>query len=395
MFTARASFGSFGVRSLACGMALSGLLGVAEVARGQTAAPAAPSVPHGQLSNITPRQQAWQAATLAKRMQLAEKIGDEGARAFAKSKGWATIFNGSDRTLPQGLDQVYRDLEGCIHVVEAKGGSSPLGRGYSYPQGTPEWAVEAAKRMHTAQSSTPAMRDAAKEVLDAAAAGRLKTDVVRTTHVQGEPMVAKLEKSLDCSPKATQLAKEFRAARAAVQETACAAKGNRGASRGAGRGVKGAPVKSIAVSEKGSAGVLGKSFTVVKKAAPVVGTAIELGHRANEARQIENDYQEKKISDKERVNGHAKNLAGSAGGLAGAAAGAEVMGTGGAAVGSVFGPFGTVIGGVVGGVGGGVVGYMGGEKGAEYIVDSAQDQIYEGVQQVRAATSSAANWLGW
>src|SRR5690348_6764239 len=69
----------------------------------------------------TPAQLAWLQATLDQRIKLAELIGEDGARAFAKSKGYQPLYDGLNRTLPQGPDQVYLALDGRVIVFEAKG----------------------------------------------------------------------------------------------------------------------------------------------------------------------------------------------------------------------------------------------------------------------------------
>ena len=95
----------------------------------------------------TPRQQTWLRATPEERVGLAEKLGEGGARAFARQRGWQPLFDGTTRTLTQGRDQVWRSADGVIHVIEAKGGGSRLNNAYGYRQGTPEWAVRSAARV--------------------------------------------------------------------------------------------------------------------------------------------------------------------------------------------------------------------------------------------------------
>jgi hypothetical protein len=62
-----------------------------------------------------------------------------------------------------------------IHVVEAKGGTSLLGKGYGHPQGTSEWAVEAAKSTLNNHAATETEKKVAKEVLEAAKANSMST----------------------------------------------------------------------------------------------------------------------------------------------------------------------------------------------------------------------------
>ncbi len=154
----------------------------------------------------TVRQQQWLAATPNERVRLAEAIGDDGARAMAKAKGYDLIYDGSSRTMPQGPDQVYRGKDGRVIVYEAKGGSGQLGHAYGYPQGSTEWAVESAKRVLRSAKASEAEQRAAKEILEAAAKGKIDVHVIRTSHVLGEPTAAVLEQSMRCSDDSTRLA---------------------------------------------------------------------------------------------------------------------------------------------------------------------------------------------
>lgn len=139
---------------------------------------------------ITPRRQEWLRATLEQRVGLSESLGEEGGRALAKKSGYEAICDGLDRTLPQGPDQGYRAADGRIVVYEVKGGSSPLRRAYGYQQGTPEWAVESAKRVLKSSRAGAAEKTAAWEILKAATEHRLTVEVVRTKQrraVRGDP----------------------------------------------------------------------------------------------------------------------------------------------------------------------------------------------------------------
>lgn len=81
-------------------------------------------------------------------------------------------MDGTNSTLRQGFDQVYRSGN-VMHVIEANGGSSRLPEAYGYLQGSPQWAVKAAERTLLSQNASPAEREAARAVLRAAQSGNL------------------------------------------------------------------------------------------------------------------------------------------------------------------------------------------------------------------------------
>ncbi len=137
----------------------------------------------------------WLEATPEERINLAEQIGEHGARQYARSQGWEPIFDGQGRTVPQGPDMVYRDPRtGKVIVLEAKGGTSPLGQGYGHPQGTRSWAVAAAERILHHPNASPAEKAAAEAIIDAAQHSKLEVQVVRTEHVLGRPKPPVVEK---------------------------------------------------------------------------------------------------------------------------------------------------------------------------------------------------------
>lgn len=160
------------------------------------------SRPHLPLG-LRPRQQLWLNATLGQRVRIAEQLGEEGAREFARAKGWRPIFDGRGRTIPQGLDQVYQGRLRRVHVVEAKGGMGQLGRAYGHPQGSAEWAVKAADRTIRSSKVSLAERKGAQAVLKAASRGYLRVHVVRTSHVLGEPRAVVLEQTVRTSTAGT------------------------------------------------------------------------------------------------------------------------------------------------------------------------------------------------
>ena len=185
-------------------------VGVAGYARAQSISvqgpPAAATEAIGE-STATDTQRAYLKASLQERVGIAEKIGDEGARRFATEKGWKPVFDGAGRTMSQGPDQVYQGVDGILHVVEAKGGSSPLSRAYGYQQGTSEWAVESAKNVLRSNQASPTEKAAANAMLEAAACGKMEVQVVRTKHILGEPTVAVLESVSATSEDAASLAR--------------------------------------------------------------------------------------------------------------------------------------------------------------------------------------------
>jgi hypothetical protein len=320
----------------------------------------------------TERQKAWLAASLQDRVKLAEGIGDEGARAMAREKGYQTLFDGLDRLLPQGPDQVYRAQDGRVIVVEAKGGTGELSRAYGFTQGTSEWAVESAKRVLQSSRASAAERAAAAEVLRAASGGCLEVQVIRTRHVLGEPVAAVLERSSRVTDQAISLARE-----ALLDLERVGA----GAARQTGQAVDDVARTVAATSEAGESIVVSKALPAASKALLVGGALADAGLRGYEAYGVEKRYQRGEIDDRERVIAHAKNGAGMAGGWCGALA----FGSQGAAWGSVLGPGGAAVGGVAGGIGG----YLGGEKLAKEAVELGSDIVYGGVEAAR----SGVTWL--
>jgi hypothetical protein len=321
----------------------------------------------------TERQQAWLAASVQDRVKLAEGIGEEGARAMAREKGYEMVFDGLGRLLPQGPDQVYRGRDGWVITVEAKGGTGELGRAYGFTQGTPEWAVESAKRVLRSGRASTAERAAAEEVLRAASRGRLDVQVIRTRHILGEPVAAVLERSSLVTDQAVALARE-----ALLDLERVGA----GAARQSGQAVDDIARTVAATSEAGEACILSKALPAASMALLVGGALADASLRGYEAYDVEKQYQRGEIDDRERVIAHARNGAGMAGGWCGALA----LGSQGAAWGSVLGPGGAAVGGIVGGVGG----YLGGEKVAEGAVEIGSEVIYSGVNAARTAT----NWAG-
>ena len=139
---------------------------------------------------------------------IAETIGEEGAGVSARSRGYLTVLRNGDKLLRTGADRVCLDPKtGELVVIEAKGGTSQLGSAYGYPQGSPEWVVEQAKSALRSSKASLAEKQAARTTLEGAAKGKLRVEVVRTEHVQGEPKSPVVEQTTKVSAKASKMAK--------------------------------------------------------------------------------------------------------------------------------------------------------------------------------------------
>ena len=160
-----------------------------------------------QAATPTARQMVWLKASPELRILLAEELGEAGASRFARAKGWETIMDGTNKAIRQGLDGVCRSPDGLVHVIEAKGGTSQLGRGYGYPQGSSEWAVKASERVLRSPRATAVEREAVRSVLKAARDGKLRVHTIRTKHILGEPTVTVLEKTVHGTDDAARLAR--------------------------------------------------------------------------------------------------------------------------------------------------------------------------------------------
>jgi hypothetical protein len=272
---------------------------------------------------------------------------------------------------------VYRAKDGGIVVIEAKGGTSAVGRAYGCEQGTPEWAVHAAKRVAQDSKASVAEKQAAKLVLEAAQQGNLTVQVVRTRHVLGEPVVAVLESTL----KAGQA--ESKIAATVVEEMAAAANAAKVATSAG----------PAAASVEGAAATGASTLSKVGKAAGVIGVAVDGGVRIHSAIETEKKFERGEISEKEREITHAKNAAGMAGGWCGAVAGAKLGATGGAVVGTAVAPGpGTAVGATLGGAAGGVAGYIGGEAAGERAATWVVETIHNTGTTVAGAATEAWQW---
>jgi hypothetical protein len=313
-------------------------------------------------------------------VQIAESLGEDGARAFARSRSLNPLLDGTERSLPQGLDQVYTAADGTVHVVEAKGGGSPLGRAYGFEQGTSEWAVESAKRVATSGKAGAAEKAAAEAVLKAATQSRLEVHVIRTRHVLGEPTAAVLERSMRSTADAAK-----RAASALDDLARSATAGTRAATSGS---------KAVAVATKGAAAgasTATKVLGTVAKGTVVVGVAADVGVRVHTGAEIERRFARGELDQEAREVAHAKNTAGMVGGWAGAWAGMELGAMGGGAVGTACGGVGAPIGAAAGGLVGGVAGYFGGEAATEAAAEWAVHQVHAAGTTITGAARTASS----
>ena len=327
-------------------------------------------------ARTTARQAQWLQASLDERVRLAERLGEEGAEALAARKGYEPLLRNRDKVLRQGFDQVYRAKDGGIVVIEAKGGTSAIGRAYGCQQGTPEWAVQAAKRVAESSKASAAEKQAARLVLEAAREGNLTAQVVRTRHVLGEPVAAVLESTL----KAGQA--EGKVAATVLEELGVGAK----AAQSVGQVARTAEASSKAAS---GASTLSK----VGKVVGVVGIAVDGGLRINSAMETEKKFERGEISDKERELAHAKNAAGMAGGWCGAIVAAKLGATGGGLAGTAVAPGpGPAFGATLGGAAGGVAGYFGGEAATEKTATWVVQTVHDSGTRVADVVTGALWW---
>ncbi len=354
----------------------------------------------------TPRQQEWRKATIQERIELAEQLGEEGARKYAARQNWKTLMDGRHKSIPQGLDQVYRGPDGKIFVVEAKGGSSPLGKAYGHFQGTSEWAVEAAKRTLDSRSASVAEKKAAEAVLRAAAEGKLEIRVVRTRHSWGEP-VGTFVKPYKTNKEAAKAAESYLATRSKspaienlehANHTAQAARGGLEGGRSVPKSLEkpssGIPSQAMNRTVNASEKTARSLLRTAGKWISVVGPALEAGLRANEVVNTEQQYQSGQITIQQRELAHARTAAEMAGGWAGACAGARLGAMGGGAVGTCITPgAGTAVGSIVGGLAGGLTGYFGGEAAASAAAEWTVKKIHATGTTISSACQTAYNWL--
>jgi hypothetical protein len=298
--------------------------------------------PTSKITGRTSKQRDWIEATTEQRARLAEQLGEDGAGKYASSKGWKLILDGTTKTCSQGPDQVYQGENGIVHVIEAKGGTGRLGKGYGFKQGSAEWAVKASERLLRSNNASYSEEVAAKAVLQAAVDGRLQVHVVETKHVLGEPVAAVLKQSTVSTKKAAHLAQPIlNNVKSSSPPLASRAR--------------------VATGVKGS-----KLLGFVGRAAAPVAVCVDIGSRASESLSIERKYSKGEISTDVRLVEHSSNVAGFVGGWSGAIVGAKAGAAGGSVVGTAAAPgVGTAIGASLGAASGAITGYFIGEVTAE------------------------------
>ena len=348
------------------------LVGTPQHCVAQVAAPevAAPTVsPPVRLEPGTLRQQQWLKATPDQKILLAESLGEDGARAFAKSKGWEPISDGTNRGIRQGLDQVYREADGTIHAIEAKGGTGQLGHGYGHPQGSSEWAVEAAKSTLRSSSASTVEKSAAEAVLKAAAQGKLCIHVVRTSHVDGEPIAAVLRQTIRGSEAASKVAQttldDLARASAHVVDDA-----------------------AHVVDDAARVAASGSKATTALRAVAKGAVVFDVVVRVSDGLETERKFAAGEISVQEREVSHAKNAAGMAGGMGGAAGGAWIAGATVAPVAVMTGPAAPYVEGTAV-FAGGIAGYFVGEKATGAAAEWTVNRVHKAGSTVGGAAKSA------
>jgi len=347
------------------------------------------------ITSLTPKQLQWQQSSIQNRILIAEKIGEEGAKAFASVKGYEPILNDADKAIRQGFDQVYRAKDGSIVVIEAKGGTSPIGRAYGCEQGTPEWTVKAAKHIIENSKASVLEKETAKMVLDAAKNGNLTTLVVRTKHILGQPYAAVLESTTKAGEAESKLAKSI------LEEIKTASNPKplpTTISRVPDKTVKPAPSTSTTSSndkvslDKISTG--GKVLKTVTKGLLVIDVAYDVNEIWDESKNKAEQYSNGSITQQQREIAQAKNVGGGVGGLTGGIYGAGTGAEGGAVIGSFFGPVGTAVGGFVGGFVGGVTGAIVGDKVVREAAGGATRAIHSTGTTIKDGASSTVKWIG-
>ena len=345
------------------------------------------------ITSLTPNQLEWQQSSIQNRRLISEKIGEDGAKAFASMRGYEPILNDADKAIRQGFDQVYRAKDGSIVVIEAKGGTSPIGRAYGCEQGTPEWAVRAAKHITENSKASVLEKETAKMVLDAAKNGNLTTLVVRTKHILGQPYAAVLESTMKAGEAESKLAKSI------LEEIKTASNPKplpTTITRVPDKTVKPAPITTSS-NDKVSLdkiGTGGQALKTASKALPVIAVAYEGYQRVNESKNIEEQYSNGSITEEQREVGHVKNVAGGVGGLTGALVGVGPGAEVGAAIGTIGGPVGIAVGGFVGGVAGGVTGAIVGDKVVGEVAGYATSAIHSTGTTIKSGASSTVKWIG-
>ena len=347
------------------------------------------------ITSLKSKQLEWQQSSIQNRILISEKIGEDGAKAFASMRGYEPILNNADKAIRQGFDQVYRAKDGSIVVIEAKGGTSPIGRAYGCEQGTPEWAVKAAKHITENSKASVLEKETAKMVLDAAKNGNLTTLVVRTKHILGQPYAAVLESTMKAGEAESKLAKSILEE---IKPVSNPKPFPTTSARVPDKTVK--PVKPAPTTTSNDKGSLDKISTsgqllkTVTKGLLVIDVAYDVNEIWNESKNKAEQYSNGSITQQQREIAQAKNVGGGVGGLTGGIYGAGAGAEGGAVIGSFFGPVGTAVGGFAGGFVGGVTGAIVGDKVVREAAGGATSAIHSTGTTIKDGASSTVKWIG-
>lgn len=287
---------------------------------------------------------------LLAKQKIAEEIGEDGVRKLIRSRGGKVLLDPRQKGLKQGFDFVAEE-KGTrnIKVIDSKGGNSGLKSSYGHPQASPEWSVKASERTLKSTQSSPTEKKAARRVLNAAAEGKLSGEVARTRHKLGTPTSTKV---LDSYPSGNE-----KVARMARQLQPSASPKVSPSSKGFSPS---APTKSL--SSK-SISHIAKGGKILSRAALPVAIVADGISRGKEAHDLERKFREGKVSQSQRIRGHAANASSAVGGWTAAAAGAWAGAEAGTIIGSFGGPVGAGVGAVAGSIIGGAAGYLGAEWG--------------------------------
>lgn len=159
------------------------------------------------------RQKNWSShygdASTYQRTLFSERIGNQGSALYAKQEGLETILGARQKTIRQGPDRICLDTRTDTLVVqENKGGGSRLGESYGEPQGTVKNTILSAEAALKMKSISAEESEAYSMVLEYAAKGKLKVEVIRTLHDNGSPERPQVESVDLSSPQSRNAANE-------------------------------------------------------------------------------------------------------------------------------------------------------------------------------------------
>jgi hypothetical protein len=322
------------------------------VAGAQSAPAAIPST--AIVESLTDRSADWAAASgkgdLLAKQKIAEEIGEDGVRKLIRSRGDKVLLDPKQKGLRQAFDFVVKEnTTGNIKPIDSKGGNSGLKSSYGHPQASPEWSVKASERTLKSTQSSSAEKNAAKRVLNAATEGKLSGEVARTRHKLGTPTSTKVVDSYPSgNEKAARMARQLQPS----------------ASPKVSPSPKGFPPSAPAKGPSSQAiSHIAKGGKILSRAALPVAIVAEGISRGKEATDLERKFREGKVSQSQRLRGHAANASSAVGGWTAAAAGAWAGAEAGAIIGTFGGPVGASVGAAAGSIIGGAAGYLGADWG--------------------------------